>query len=98
MINIMVFMNPEDLSYHNFENILDLDNFIKLNLNLKKEKLPSLGKELLKIDELNLYNLTFNNDSRGRKRCIFKSDFLSNILTKIIKNINIFQNEKFLRL
>ena len=87
----MVFMNPEDLSYHNFENILDLDNFIKLNLNLKKEK-------LLKIDEFNLYNLLFNNDSRGRKRCIFKSDFLSNILTKIIKNINIFQNEKFLRL
>ena len=84
-------MNPEDLSYHNFENILDLDNFIKLNLNLKKEK-------LLKIDEFNLYNLLFNNDSRGRKRCIFKSDFLSNILTKIIKNINIFQNEKFLRL
>ena len=104
----IAFVNPTELSYHNLENILNLDlNFQKNNLNysinsiskyenMDVYKFDLLGSTdiLLKLDELKLYTTPFNNDFRGGKRFIFSSKILANKLTSIIKLSDFSSNVK----
>ncbi len=98
----MVFLNPQDLSFHNLENILNLDEFIKKNILIKHtkksmEKIPDIDAtkiclnkrftDLLKINELNLYTEPINNNQRGGSRLIFRSDYLSSKINLIINNL-----------
>lgn len=93
----MVFINPIDLSYHNFENIIDLNDYTLKYTTINKKitnylKYPShdvisfeIENNLLQIDQLDLYSIPLNKNTRGGKRLIFKSNSLSNKLTNIIK-------------
>lgn len=96
--DIIVFANPHELSYHNFENILPLDNFFRdLNFELKDpEKVTkdlyrfrlstsnNSTEQLFDLDKRNYYVKPLNSDSRGGKRMIFNSYDLSNALTKAV--------------
>ena len=98
----LVFINPQLLSYHNFENIINLDGKLNLpNPDIGKCELISediimvnlkqnLVNKLLKIDKLNIYSPPLNSNQRGGKRLIFKSHELSGYLTEIVKNTNLF--------
>lgn len=89
----MVFIDPCELSYHNFENIISVDNTLKkelLILSTKSKKnydkfttfiLDDKFNTLLNLDKLNLYVKPLNNLSRGGLRFIFKSDILADCLT-----------------
>jgi hypothetical protein len=94
----VVFINIEDLSYHNFENIIDLDTYFENeNINLRTKNVEKLNDGIIKmhieddnnillsIDKMNLYVIPFNNNSRGGKRMIFSSKKLSNKLTKLME-------------
>lgn len=98
---ILTFIDPRDLSYHNFENIIPLDKFIQNNCKSylsitnvfkydKKSiyKFTLVDKEdlLLQIDQLHMYSNPMNQSVRGGKRFIFSSKTLSYYLTKAIKN------------
>jgi len=85
----IIYVNPNDLSYFNFENIIDLRdrpfNFRFLSLqdltnNIYKTKIDNV-EDLLSLDGLNLYSEPVNNDSRGGKRFIFSSRVLQDIIT-----------------
>lgn len=98
---VLGFMNPYDLSYHNFENILSLDYIFdsikkleEINEDFKIlccsgddifRTKINLTDDIFKIDKLNLYQPPFNSESRGGKRMIFSSKKLSKVLTKILK-------------
>ena len=99
----LVFVNPADLSYHNFENIINLDNHINYvndnvitkilkinNMDIYKFQVnKKLCNILLKLDKLGVYSLPLNSNDRGGKRFIFKSQHLSNVLSNSIKNLKI---------
>jgi len=94
----MIFVDPSDLSYHNFENIIPLDNYLnqfdkmKFNIsNMYKHyegiysfSLSGSMEILLHLNNLNLYVEPFNKSSRGGKRFIF---FSNELIFGIDKNI-----------
>lgn len=97
---LMVFVDPQELSYHNFENIIHLDKYIKTfksinfsfdNVHKYKNKdifvLDLLGSNdlLLKLNDLDLYTIPLNKSSRGGKRFIFNSKLLSEELSSAFK-------------
>ncbi|EAR98724.1 hypothetical protein TTHERM_00582300 (macronuclear) [Tetrahymena thermophila SB210] len=103
----VIFVNMEDLSYHNFENILNLDylfNNVKFQLKavktMKKQKLQLFKINgstdvLLSLDKLNLYTQPLNNSQRGGNRLIFHSNQLSYSLTKMIQESKFFDLKNF---
>ena len=77
----LVFADILELSYHNFENIINIDHIFNQEYEVKNEKKIKKGiisfdltntKELLDIDKLNLYTVPLNKNSRGGHRMIFK--------------------------
>ncbi len=98
---VMCFVNMYDLSYRNFENIIDLnshcekinlhddyDSFEKLDLDVYKFKIDSSFLQLMDISKLNLLTKPLNSNDRGGKRLIFQSEHLAKLLSNIIKKIN----------
>lgn len=94
----MCFVNIDDLSYHNFENIIPLnDYFNDMNISLKFTNFKEIGNDIftfdlegdynkiLKLDEFNLYLNPCNKLDRGGKRLIFDSNYLSKAILKNIK-------------
>jgi transcriptional antiterminator Rof (Rho-off) len=92
-----VFVNGEQLSYHNFENIVSLDrlgtqfqfelsDLVQPNKNLEFFVLQLNGttERLLQLDSLNMYSEPLNSSKRGGKRFIFQSSKLSAALTSAI--------------
>lgn len=96
---MIVFVDPSELSYHNFENILDLDHrFTDLtpgNVSfIEKIKDKDIytcymggWHDLLYIDDLDLYSIPLNCESRGGKRLIFKSKQLAEYLSITLKDL-----------
>jgi hypothetical protein len=98
--HIMVFVDPCEQSYHNFENILHLNSSFSSVNNITKDKTEkiegldnswiyqihskSLVEAINNIDQLDMYVPPLNSDSRGGKRLIFKSPLLAHELKKII--------------
>ena len=100
----LIFVSPEDLSYHNFENIIDLDFCPKIdgtglyinnvdffdNQNIYKiDSNGALLDHLLELDKLDLYTIPLNNLMRGGSRFIFRSQWLADRLFVFIKNTNL---------
>jgi hypothetical protein len=97
-----VFLRPDQLSYHNFENIIRLDEWFKHKNCPDSFKITNvdchykqnfINFELKSCDILEeLINLDVfatspvNTQQRGGKRCIFSSNALSNALSTTIKN------------
>jgi len=95
----MVFVDPGQLSYHNFENIINLDslftkcqdNFIIQNFkkieggDVYTFDMKDASSILLSLDKYNLYAPPFNQLSRGGQRFIFSSEKLSDSLTNTLK-------------
>ena len=96
------FINPAELSYHNFENILSLRHtFEYCALTNFKEEYPHIytfsysnTNELLDIDRSNIYIPQYGN-LRGGKRVIFNSRSLGDQLTKAIGRLGVFSDFKF---
>lgn len=102
-----VFVCPLDLSYHNFENIINIDSQLRfiLDNNFKIEPmlpnnkantdgiwimpLTNTCKNLLIIDDYDLYMKPINSASRGGQRVIFNSTLLSKHIDNFIKELNI---------
>jgi len=99
-IDYIAFVDITDISYHNFENMLDLDRYLEKkdlsnitstkiskveNIDIYELTLSDTDNILLSLDNLNLYEKPFNSCSRGGKRFIFKSNKLSELLIKCIK-------------
>ena len=97
--HMAVFINPEELSYHNFENILQIDSMFrgigKINFSTprKIDKLDAftfnvqsdnLNEIIDRIDKLNMYVSPLNKNSRGGKRLIFKSSLLGEKITECV--------------
>jgi len=93
------FVDPRDLSFHNFENIVNLDSLFTTDQdfpisNFKKHgenevytfDLSDSSKMLLFLDKCGLYTTPINKLSRGGERFIFASRTLGNSLTSAIKN------------
>jgi len=91
------FVDPRDLSFHNFENIVNLDSLFKVEedfsiSNFKKHgdselytfNLADNNKTLLSLDKCGLYTTPVNKLSRGGERFIFASQVLGNSLTTAI--------------
>ncbi|KAL4469922.1 hypothetical protein ABPG72_006562 [Tetrahymena utriculariae] len=103
----VIFVNMEDLSYHNFENILNLDylfNHVQFKLKskqtIKTQKLQIFDISgstdiLLSLDKLNFYTQPLNTSQRGGKRLIFHSNQLSYSLTKMIQKSQFFDKKNF---
>ena len=98
------FVNPEELSYHNLENILLMDYYMKkisvesiyvLESPSKDSRLDvhrgTLGKCecLVNLDKEGLYIPPMNRDERGGKRFIFKSILLAKQLTHLVKDMDL---------
>lgn len=92
---IIGYVDPADLSFHNFENILDIQSksshmkFTPLRRvgsgNIFKTKLDTNSvKALLKYDQYNLYIEPQNNDSRGGKRFIFADNELTKCISRYL--------------
>lgn len=89
------YVNPADLSFHNFENILDINgkfpsvNFTPLEIigdRIYKTKLDSSTvRQLLEYNKLNLYIEPQNSDSRGGKRFIFADRELADCISQSLK-------------
>lgn len=90
------FIDPSHLSYHNFENIIDLDSLIpNFSLQFRGKSDTSFTEnlfladpqllQLLELDKLNLYIKPFNSASRGGERFIFYSKKLADSLTIWLK-------------
>jgi len=91
------FVDPRDLSFHNFENIVHLDSLFTTEQdfpisNFQKHEdnevytfdLSDSGKTLLSLDKCGLYTIPINKLSRGGERFIFASRALGNSLTSAI--------------
>jgi len=96
---LMVFVDPGHLTYHNFENIINLDSlftntqkkFIIQNFKKMEESeiytfdMQDKSSVLLSLDKYGLYIPPFNSLSRGGQRFIFSSESLSRNLTECIQ-------------
>jgi len=98
-LNLLIaFVDPQDLSYHNFENIVNLDslfddNFDKFKItNMQKFKehdvftfdMIDRSGILKALDKCGLYVQPLNKVSRGGERFIFSSEILSKSLSECI--------------
>ena len=98
----IIFVDPADLSYHNFENILHLNivnpHFVLSNMfkyehhDIYKFSLIGSTDELLRLDEENLYAIPFNKSVRGGQRFIFNSSSIGQALTEAIEKSTFNQN------
>lgn len=95
-----VFVDPRELSFRTFENILPLDRLFEdapLDLELTRPqvlgegayafslRLPEAGRACLeRLDTLNLYVPPLNADARGGERFIFHSALLADALTAAV--------------
>ncbi|KAL4482133.1 hypothetical protein ABPG72_014946 [Tetrahymena utriculariae] len=104
----VIFVNIDDLSYHNFENILNLDHLfdnVKFKLknskiltdNIQKFTIKGSTETLLSLDKLNYYTQPLNSTQRGGKRLIFHSNSLSYCLTKMIQQSSFFDKKNFIK-
>ncbi|KAL4483239.1 hypothetical protein ABPG74_019265 [Tetrahymena malaccensis] len=102
----VIFVSIDDLSYHNFENILNLDeHFNDVQFQLKNQRLIEKQVQkfliqgstdtLLSLDKLNYYTVPLNASQRGGKRLIFHSNQLSFSLTKMINESEFFDKKNF---
>ncbi|KAL4465212.1 hypothetical protein ABPG74_001926 [Tetrahymena malaccensis] len=102
----VIFVSIDDLSYHNFENILNLDeHFNDVQFQLKSTRLIKKKVQkfliqgstdtLLQLDKLNYYTVPLNTTQRGGKRLIFHSNQLSFSLTKMINESEFFDKKNF---
>ena len=95
---VIGFVDPCELSYHNFENIVNLDPLFRDSEQFKIETVCELpnsdiltfnlidGSNVLKsLDKYNLYVQPLNKLSRGGQRFIFSSQILSKNLTDCLK-------------
>jgi hypothetical protein len=96
----LCFVNIYDISYNNIENIISIETHIsslrlsydkniivnKLRTGIYTFKLDESFNALLSISDLGLMTEPLNNQSRGGKRLIFKSDILRRILTNTIES------------
>ena len=94
----LVFVDPAELSYHNFENIIVLDQYLKqsplkfeiagdverIGNEIYKFQLTGTTDLLLALDKLGLYSIPLNKKSRGGQRFIFSSSLLSEALMQAI--------------
>lgn len=92
----LVFMNPQDLSFHNFENIINLNispifegtqcEFTKVTKHPKLDifqgtiQSKNLEQAFKLLDDLNIYSAPFNSTARGGRRFIFDCKNLTNVL------------------
>jgi len=95
---LMVFVDPGHLSFHNFENIINLDTLFKSTQNkfviqnfqkIEENEIYTFDMQdkssiLLSLDKYNIYIPPFNSLSRGGQRFIFSSECLSQHLTEAI--------------
>ncbi|MFI1364921.1 hypothetical protein [Streptomyces griseochromogenes] len=95
-----VFVDPRELSFRTFENIVPLDRLfanVSLDLTLAEPvelaqdayaaqlRLPDVARARIEgLDELNLYVPPLNSGSRGGERFIFHSALLADALTKAL--------------
>ncbi|MBL8916767.1 MAG: hypothetical protein JNM17_39055 [Archangium sp.] len=94
------FIDPADLSFRNFENIVGLDGFFgetKLSLGSRSrfgkkdvyafslDASDEVKARLLQLDSLDLYATPLNRGSRGGQRFIFHSAELADALTVAVK-------------
>ncbi|KAL4461524.1 hypothetical protein ABPG74_016148 [Tetrahymena malaccensis] len=103
----VIFVNIEDLSYHNFENILNLDHLFnnvqfkletKQTVKIRKFQIFDISGStdiLLSLDKLNYYTQPLNTTQRGGKRLIFHSNQLSYSLSKMIEKSTFFDKKNF---
>ena len=95
---LIVFVDPRELSYHNIENIINLDSLFDVQDKFKitnLKKIPDYdiytfdmldkSNKLLPLDKYGFYVQPLNKDSRGGERFIFQSETLSKSLTSCIK-------------
>ena len=92
------YVNPMNLSYDNLENIIDIGDMFsghKIDLINKRVLSDNIFQfsinstfDFFSLDKLNLYVEPLNNNSRGGKRVIFKSNKLSHLFNNAIKNTN----------
>lgn len=97
----MAFCSPDDLSYHNIENIIPMDsmfaNMPPLSVSTSQELTGTPGKEILKFQLApndSLLQLTkwssfappFNSDQRGGERMIFRSETLAAKLNDAVQD------------
>jgi len=91
------FVDPRDLSFHNFENIVNLDSMFKTQedfpiTNFKADPLYEVytfdlndkSNTLLSLDKCGLYTQPINKLSRGGERFIFASKVFGNSLTNTL--------------
>ena len=91
------FVDPRDLSFHNFENIVNLDSLFKVKedfpiSNFKADRLYEVytfdlndkRNTLLSLDNCGLYTQPVNKLSRGGERFIFASKVFGNNLTNAL--------------
>jgi len=98
-LNLLIcFVDPQDLSYHNFENIINLDSLFDENYdrfkitNMQKYKnadvftfdMTDKSGMLKSLDQCGLYTQPLNKMSRGGQRFIFSSEILSKNLSESI--------------
>lgn len=99
---IMCFVNMYDLSYRNFENIIDFNSyFANVNLNNNYDRFESPDTDvyrfridqsflqLTEISNLNFLTTPLNSNDRGGKRLIFHSEKLASVLTSVIDKIEL---------
>jgi len=92
------FVDPRDLSFHNFENIVNLDSLFKVEedfsiSNFQKHEdnelytfdLADKNSTLLSLDKCGLYTTPVNKLSRGGERFIFVSKLLGDYLSSALK-------------
>lgn len=106
----LMFIDPSDLSFHNFENIIPFDSvsndFKKSEFELSsieknedkevfKCELKGSRKDLLKLDSYDLYTSPFNQKSRGGKRFIFSSKQLAESLKDSILKSDLLKLKSF---
>jgi hypothetical protein len=100
----IAFVDPTDLSFHNFENIIDLDVlFRKKDFEFKITNFNKVDNEgiftfnlvgndniktLTDIDGLGFYSSLGNSAQRGGKRLIFNSEELSKQLSTAVRQLN----------
>lgn len=94
----ILFINPLDLSYHNFENIIDInDKFEPINLT---PKTLFVSKNYIKfeidscpclknLDIKQFYSDPVNSSQRGGSRFIFRSQDLAQNIENIIRYLNV---------
>jgi len=93
------FVDPRELSFHNFENIINLDSLFKKKDHFSISNFQQHGDEevytfdladnnntLLSLDRYGLYTTPVNKLSRGGERFIFASQLLGKNITRALKN------------